>query len=182
MKCSVLAIAGLPGSGKSTLLNELRKIPILSSWQVTSTGDLLRGRHKFLLDNKSFNKDFVSYLNNLSDDEIIILNNMAHDLALKGNLILDSRYAVKNIDGIKEALVVFLTAPINIRIDRQKKSHPEKLTEEIKRDLEKREQWEFERGNSIYNYDYREHGKYHLVIDTSKFSIAEEVAAIMSLI
>src|SRR3989344_9076349 len=120
MTLSVIAIAGLPGSGKSTLLNELRKMPAFSDWHATSTGTLLRARHAQLSKERKFNGDFLSYLNNLSDAEIKILNQNARELAKQGNLILDSRYAVENCRDLSSALLIFLTAPIEIRIARQK--------------------------------------------------------------
>jgi len=177
---NVIAIAGLPGSGKSTLLEELYKLSAFSNWDMISTGGLLRKRHAFLIDKKKFKGDFISYLNNLSDEEIRILNKEARSLAIKGNLVLDSRYAVENCRNLPSAFLVFLTAPLETRIERQKKAHPEKSHDEIKKDLEQREQWELEKGLSIYNYDYRGYKQYNLVIDSSKLTISQEAELILN--
>jgi cytidylate kinase len=176
---SVIAIAGLPGSGKSVLTKALQALPQFSNWDVKSTGGLLRERHAFLVKNKNYGHDFIHYLNNLSEEEIIILNNEVRNLAIKGNLILDSRFSAENCKGINHALVIFLKASLDIRIDRQKKSSPHKSIEEIRNDLEKREQWEFDTGKRLYNYDYREAKLYKLILDTTTMNVDEEVSAIV---
>lgn len=175
---SVIAIAGLPGSGKTKLIGALQAQPRFSDWDTISTGGLLRERHAFLVKTNKYAEDFVNYLNTLSDSEIKILNNKAQALAYRGNVLLDSRYTIENCKKT-QALKVFLTAPLAIRVQRRNASYPEKQMSEIRQDLEKREYWEHETGTRLYGYDYRDHNHYDLVLDTSKLTVEEEVAAII---
>lgn len=179
MQHNVIAIAGLPGSGKSTLLKALQLAPELSTWKTVSTGTLLRERHAELANSSLFAGTFIEYLESLTDDEIRVLNERARALAEKGTFILDSRYAVKNCANVKNPLLIFLTAPLEVRVARLKKAHPHKTEQEIQNDFNKREAWEHERGTRIYAYDYRDAAHYGLVIDSSKYTIEEEVALIV---
>lgn len=180
MAYRVIAIAGLPGSGKSTLLRAIKKTAYCTHWHEISTGGLLRQRHAELLAKGEFQGTFIEYLNSLSNDEICILNKRAKEEITHGHCLLDSRYAVENSRGLSDCLRVFLTAPLSVRVARLTQSHPEKTEEEIKKDLTTREHWEYEKGQELYAYDYRDHVPYALIIDTAKATIEEEVALILA--
>jgi guanylate kinase len=124
-----------------------------------------------------FEGSFADYLaQGLTDNEILILNDEAHSLVKKGNCLLDSRYAVENCKGTN-ALLVFLTAPLDIRAQRKAKDGDD--IDEISLELKRRANWEYETGKRLYNYDYKDKSNYHLVLDTSKLTIAQEVDAIV---
>lgn len=178
---SVIAIAGLPGSGKSVLCRALCALPQFQRWEFKSTGGLLRERHGYL-QSTGYEGDFIQYLNNLSDKEIILLNNNVRNLAIKGEMILDSRFAVENTRGIDNTLTIFLKASLDVRVHRQIKSNPSRSLEEAKQDLEKRELWELNTGEKLYGYDYRDEHSYDLVLDTSKMTLEEEVQKILAAI
>ncbi|MEK6896322.1 MAG: cytidylate kinase family protein [Nanoarchaeota archaeon] len=179
MRYTVIAIAGLPGSGKTTLANSLKELSLLRKWKFISTGMLLRERHADLVKANRFSGQFLSYLGNLSDDEIRVLNNNACSVAQEGHLILDSRFAVENCKNLNNALLIFVTAPLAVRVERQRRAHPEKSYEEIQRDLEQREKWEVERAQRIYGYDHRNTKHYKIILDTAQLTPGQEVEAII---
>lgn len=177
MQYSALGIAGDPGAGKTELIKNLLKHHALAHWKSCSTGDLLRQRHAKLLAEGTFKDSFADYLSHgLTDDEILILNDQAHTLVKNGNCLLDSRYAVENCKGT-DALKVFLTAPLEVRARRRAKDADD--MNEISSELKRRATWEYETGKRLYKYDYRDLSNYHLVLDSSKLTIEQEVEAIV---
>ena len=178
MHYQAIGIAGNPGAGKTELIKLLLKHPMLASWNSCSTGDLLRKRHDSLAKQNIFTGSFADYLaRGLEDDEIIILNNEARALAKKGNCLLDSRYAVENCRQIN-ALLVFLTAPLEIRAERKARGDKIRIAE-IRADLNKRADWELETGLRLFGYDYNDMSRYNLVLYTDKLTLEEEVDVIV---
>lgn len=178
MRYTVIGIAGNPGAGKTELIELLLKHPMFASWDSCSTGDLLRKRHDSLAKQNIFTGSFADYLaRGLTDDEIISLNNEARALVKNGNCLLDSRYAVENCHKIN-ALLVFLTAPLEIRAERKSKGDKSKIAT-IRADLNKRAAWELETGLRLFGYDYRDTSRYNLVLHSDKLTVEEEVDAII---
>ena len=173
-----IGIAGDPGAGKTELIKRLLKHPSLSGWKSCSTGDLLRARHALLEKQGIFKESFADYLaKGLTDEEIIILNKEARRLVKEGNCLLDSRYIVENCRNTK-SLLVFLTAPIQVRMERKGKDGKNSLAE-IKSDLQKRAAWELETGLRLFGYDYRDLSNYFLVLHTDRLTIDQEVEEII---
>jgi guanylate kinase len=180
MQYSALGIAGDPGAGKTELIKNLLKHPAIAHWKPCSTGDLLRQRHAKLTADGKFKDSFADYLaHGLTDSEILVLNDEARELVKKGNCLLDSRYVVENCKDTN-SLLVFLTAPLETRTTRRAKDGNE--SDKIRTELQRRSHWEYETGQRLYKYDYRDLSNYHLVLDTSKLTIEQEVEAVIRML
>ena len=181
MKNSI-AIAGLPGSGKSTLCNRLTSD---LGWRIHTIGYLFRERYnEWKIKENKQNISFEDYWANVvTDDGIYEVNRIARNMLEQGNIILDSRYAAVNAFGLPSCLLVLVKAPLDIRAERNKNNprYNGKSLEETKKILEDREKEEVRRGYELYsyiingNYDYRNENLYHLVLDTSKLTVEEEL-------
>lgn len=167
---NIISISGLPKSGKSTLLDALRIMPAFEDWSVKSIGDYFKDSHK-----KSNKKSlsFQSYLDGLTNEEILRVNEDIRTAATKGKIFVDSRYSIKNCEGLS-SLNIFLTAPFETRVGRVKE-------EDAANALRAREKWELEKGKELYGYDYTDPSHYHIVINSGKLSLMEEMMIIESL-
>lgn len=188
MQYTSLALAGLPGSGKSVLCTALSK---KLNWPVHTIGDLFRKRYEKW---KELKDNFISFedywANYVTADEIYQVNEEARKILERGNVILDSRYASLNALNLNTCLRVFLTAPLNIRAQRNFWSvkYDCKDPDSIALILQQRENDERQRGNVLFgaffegDYDYTDKKHYDLVIDSGVLSVDEEVSQILKLI
>lgn len=185
MNYQSIAIAGLPGSGKTTLGEELSKA---TGWDYFPIGPLFRERHEGMRQNGETIKPFEEWwANDVTDADITAINKEARERLAYGEKILDSRYAVENARNIKQALLVFVKAPLIVRAQRAFDSGKYKERGIITLDsaiefLDKREQDEVRRGQEIFRYDYRDEKLYDLKLDTSMLALAEEVELITDFI
>ena len=173
-----------PGSGKSTLCNKLSDN---LGWKVNSIGGLFRARYEeWKKDNKyiSFEKYWASVVTN---KEIYEVNDEAREMLVKGGVILDSRYAAVNAFGLNDCLLVFVKAPLAIRVKRNEHNlrYKGKSLDDIEELLSKREENEVRRGRELYGhifdgFDYRDERLYDLILDTSKLTVDEEVASVLN--
>lgn len=167
---NLISISGLPKSGKSTLLEALRIMPAFESWSVKSIGDSFKNAHK---SSSKSDLPFQSYLDSLTNEEILRVNEDIRKAAMQGNIFIDSRYSIENCKGLN-SLNIFLTARFQTRVERVSEKDPIQT-------LRDREKWELEKGLELYNYNYTDPAHYHLVINSGKLSMMEEAMIIESL-
>lgn len=189
MKYNAIAISGLPRSGKTVLIEALSK---KLKWKTHSIGGLFRNRHRQWASENNSEVGFEEYWAKIvSDKDILEVNREARELLQQGKVILDSRYASVNAQGLPVAKV-FLTAPLDIRAQRaiDSGSMPKGLDFKIDRmraQLIQRETDEYARGNKIYGprlstFDYRTPHLYDLILNTGSMTIEEEAAHVILLI
>jgi cytidylate kinase len=180
MKHKAIALAGLPNSGKTALVQELlKKLP---GWGSHSTGGLIRKRYEVWKIQNSSTMSFEEYYKNIfSDDDILQINVDAKNLLKKGNIVLDSRFALLNRDDADSVLLVFLKAPLETRTGRSLPAYLDNSPEEVSNLLEERQEVEKRRGLELYGYDYTDEGLYSggLILDSGSMTVDQEVQAIL---
>ena len=170
-----VVISGLPGAGKGELA---RKLSENLGWPVLSIGDLWRQKYKEKYPNSEIG--FEEFWKNVPVDEQVKMDGAAKELMSKGNKIGEFRYAIS----CKElsVLLVFITANLDVRVNRAKKinKYEGKEKEKIKKILTNREEDEVKVGKQIYgeDYDYRELDQYDVILDSSDLNIEEEIRII----
>lgn len=185
---NAIGICGLPKSGKTELCKRLKDI---YGWRSTSIGQLCRDRYEqWISENRDRRISFEEYWGRgfFTNDDILKVNEEAREMVSKGNMILDSRYLAVNCKDLNNVATFFLTADIDIRVERVKnsKEYLGKNEKEIRLILENRERDELKRGQEIYagvfngNYDYRDPKRFHLLINTGMMSIEQEVEVVRS--
>ncbi len=170
-----IVLSGYPGAGKSALASALSKE---YGWPVYSIGGLWREKYKEEHPKKDIT--FEEFWSRTTKGDNIKVNERAKSISEEGRAIIDSRY-VKSLSG-DVCLFVLVTAGIATRAERvsgreEYKGMSAQLLIEI---LKRREEDELKRGHELYGneYDYRDPQNYHLVLDTEKMTVAQEVAAI----
>lgn len=180
MAFTSLLLSGVPGSGKSTLATELQKH---ISWPYTGIGDLFRARHIKIYPNNEVS--FPEYLKTLTLADHKRINDEIRELLKKGGVFVGVRHDCI-ADGIGGVLKIFLTADIDTRVQRAlgTKKYEQKTPDEIRRDLEWREEYECSFARSLYSktYDYRNPEQYHLVINSTLLELDQKVGVILSLL
>lgn len=176
MKYQSIVISGLAGAGKTTLAKKLSGI---YGWPVNSIGDLWRARWRQLYPNQE--TSFEEYWRTTASKDNLQVNIDFRDLAIKQNLIGDSRYTIYLRD--MPVLLVFLSASIDVRAQRAfgLEKYKGKSVDEIKKILCQREVDEAATSKRLYNYDFRESSYYHVSINTGMLSQEEEIAIIKGL-
>jgi cytidylate kinase len=171
-----IVISGTPVSGKSTLAKELSK---QYSWPIHSLGGLWRARYAELHPNKDIT--FEEFWSKTTLEENKEMNVQAKVLFEKGGVIGESRY-VSYLDTSK-CLLVFVAADIGIRVERsqERDEYKGKAADEIRSILERREADELRLGQSIFGMDYRNHLGYHLVLNSGKMTVKQEIEAVNAL-
>ncbi len=180
MKFTSLLLSGVPGSGKSTLADELKKH---IDWPYVGIGDLFRSRHSE--QNPHDEVSFQNYLKTLTIEDHKKVNEEIRELLKKGGVFVGVRHDCV-ADGIDGVLKIFLTAGIETRVKRADgtKKYAQKTPDEIRHDLEWREEYECSSAKRLYgdSYDYRNPQNYHLIINSTKLELQEKVKVILSLL
>jgi cytidylate kinase len=173
MSYTSLLVTGLPAAGKSELCKKLTK---QLGWSFRSVGDKLRERWAILPEDGR--ATFEKWWPTVPLEEYVRINEEIHALAEKGSFIGDSRYALNCTD--LPALIVFTTAVLDIRAKRASLSprYAGMTLEQIRTSLQDRGTDEIEMGFKLFQTDYRSPEHYHLVLNTGKLSLDQEVEAI----
>lgn len=177
MSFTSILVSGLPGSGKSTLIKRLSGI---YGWPVYGIGKIWRDEWARKYPNAE--KSFEEFWRSTSLEDNTRVNQIAKEIFAKGEVIGDTRYTAFCAD--LPALLVFVTCPLDIRAARApKERYPDKNPEEIKAILQQRDLDELKMGKDIFgqDYDYRDPNNHHLVLNSGKLKIEEEVASILSM-
>lgn len=170
-------LSGLPVAGKGTLAMRLSEI---YGWKVHSVGGLWREEWKKRFPNGEVS--FHDFWRGTSIDENRQMNVVARDIVAKGRVVADTRFACVYED--LPSLLVFCTADIGVRVARamQTDRYVGKSADEVREILLAREQDEVRGGREVFNYDYRDVLRYHLVLNTGKLSVEQEVAVVCSFV
>ncbi len=178
MSYKSIVLSGNPGAGKSALAEALSKEYHMS---IFSIGKMWRKKYEETHPLKDIS--FADYwkATNMADNRNV--NEVAKIVFEHGNVIGELRYT-HNLDK-SLCLLVFLTADLDIRASRSagRAEHKGMSISEIAKVLKARENEEVTRAHELYgkDYDYRDPRNYHLVLDSGKLSIAQEVAEINAL-
>lgn len=172
-----IALSGNPGAGKSALAEALSKE---YGWPIHSVGRIWR--EKYEQEHPKRDISFEEFWRKTGRVDNININERAQAVFEKGNVIGELRYP-KNLGS--SCLLVFVTADIHTRATRSanREEYKGMSLPEITKALELREQDELSRGHELFggDYDYRDTKNYHLIINSEKLSIAQEVMAINAL-
>lgn len=178
MKLTNIFIAGPPVSGKSSLAKALADIYGLPMY---SLGKFFREEwaRRYPHGELSFEAFWKS---------TTLQDNRAKDATVReiferGNAVGDGRFGIVYKD--TPTLLVFLTADLDVRSDRALSTlhYRGRSIQDVAKILQSREEEEVAMGRKLYGqtYDYRDVSNYHLVLDSGKMSIKEEVAAVREL-
>lgn len=173
-----IIISGPPGPGKTKLTNNLAR---RTGFEICYVGGLFRDEHSNLIQKGQTDLSFENWWAQLPDSEQRTINKQIRNLAERGGIIGDTRYA-KICEGTS-SLHVFLYAPLEIRVQRAlgDEKYPGKTLVEIEKILRDREKNEVEIGKKLFGIDYRNLEDYHLALNTGRLTIPEEANIIMSL-
>ncbi len=165
-----IVLSGYPASGKSALAEQLSK---RYGWPVYSMGGLWRKKYAELHPDGDIT--FEEFWGRTTPEDSRKMNEEAKKIFENGGVIGDSRY-VSYLDG-SLCLLVFVTAELGIRAQRvcDRDGYKGMSVDEIKRLLEKRENDEFNIGKGLFGMDYRDMRQYHIVINSGKLTVAQEV-------
>ena len=169
---SVLTISGVPGSGTTTIARLLAEKLNLKMIYIGEIFRELAKEHKMTLE------EFGEY----ADDNPEIdrkLDERQLEYGKLGNIVLEGRLSgcVMRINNIN-AFKVLLTADLEERIKRVM-GRENKGYEQVREEIEAREELELERYKKIYNLNYLDISVYDLVIDTTDMSPEEIVIKII---
>jgi len=184
MKYTSIALAGYPKAGTSTLKDVLRKRLDLNSYY---TGGEVRRKYSEWKkqDPKRKVVTFAEYYgSHFTDTDFREINDKAREFLSQGGYVVDSRFAALNCRGLQNTLLVFITAPLEIRAQRAFDNNlygPDHTLKMIKFDLEDREAKEVARGEAIYRFDWTDENHYRsaLILDSSKLTVGEEVEKVI---
>jgi len=171
-----VALSGTAGAGKSALIKQLRETRASETygWPVYAVGQIIRDRYKQAHPDRAVT--FEEFCRNVPHEQ-----NMQFYAELKlrlesSNMIGDSRF-IMNLDPAK-CLRVFLDAPLMVRALRRQGAYPGMSPIQVAEFLNQRDLDDFEKGMKMQGSDYRDPSHYHLVLNTSIMSIAQEVESI----
>lgn len=188
MPYTAVGISGDPCSGKTSLVQVLRA---QLGWKVLSIGELFRSKFEVWKSNTPLQASHENFeywwANIVAGAEIREVNREAAARIAQENLILDSRYVAVNARGLPQVARVFLTAPIEVRAQRAitagKYSNLSlRGSGGVMDILHQRGRDEYQRGNSLFNIDYRNPHDYHLVLNTGLLTPEQEVAQVCTLL
>jgi cytidylate kinase len=179
MPTDTIILSGLPGSGKSTLARRLNE---LYGYPIHSLGGLWREEYKRLHPDGGIS--FEQFWRQTTHEDNLKMNIVAKYIFLKGKVIGDSRYTVHLKD--VPAAFVFVYADLDVRARRalDAGNYEGQDMYGIKNILHRREQDELRMGKTLFGegYDYREPSHYHMVLNSGRMSVEEEVGAVRSLL
>lgn len=177
-KYNSIVFSGLPGSGKSTLVNALTGLLFVDERNIFSMRSKWNEKWKTLYPNEE--KSFEEFWRNTTLQENREMDSEVREFLKQGHVIGDMRYTLA-CEGLP-ALCVFVTADLDIRAERNLSSpkYKDKTIIEIKNILYGRERDELKMGKELYgsDYDFRNPEYYHLVLNSGKLSVNEEVGQI----
>ncbi len=189
MSYNALAVSGDPCSGKTELIKRLVE---RLGWEAGSIGGMFRAtfeswKETTPLRSQSENDFDYWWAHTVSNEIIRKVNLDATDRLVKGNYILDSRYAIQNVKGLSNVAVIYLTAPLEVRAQRAIDSgrypgislHGAGGVMEI---LHRRSQEEYRRGFELYGFDYRDLRNYDIILNTGRLTIEQEHAQVCTLL
>ncbi len=174
MNYESIILSGLPVSGKSTLATMLSEH---YDWPIHAIGELFRAA--WTRQHPHEQVSFEEYWRTISLEENRKVNVEAKKRFAAGQVIGDSRYASYCKD--LPALLVFITAPLEIRAARACHKYPGKSKREIEQILLEREQVETRTGQELFDCDYRDPQNYHVVLDSEKLQLHQEFTLIKAL-
>lgn len=185
---NALGISGDPCSGKTSLIERLAQE---LRWSIVSIGGLFRKRFERWESENSLYRQGVDFdewwANTVTDAEIRKVNREAATRLAQGGVILDSRYIAENAKNIPSVARVFLTAPLEVRGTRALDAGrypgvPLSGANGVMDLLHKRGRNEYEKGQSLFDIDYRDARDYHLTLNTGLLTIEQEVSQVLALI
>jgi cytidylate kinase len=175
-RCIVLS--GNPGAGKSALATALSKE---YGWPIYSIGRLWREKYK--KEHPEGDISFEEFWSRTSKKENLEVNVQAKAIFESGNVIGELRYTA-NLDK-SICLLVFVTADIATRVKRAvgREEYKGMSKQQITETLVRRERDEVARARDLFgnDYDYRDPKNYHVVVDSDKLTVAQEVGVINTL-
>ncbi len=176
MSYTSIILSGLPASGKTTLA---KKLSSHYHWRIHSLGQLWRNQWKEKYPQEEI--PFEDYWRQTSLADNREINRKAKEIFKRGEVIGDSRYAIYCKD--LPSLLIFVTAPLEIRASRSIEKYPGKSPFDREKILKERERDEVERGRQIFgeDYDYREHHHYHLTLNSGVLTVEQEFTLVRSL-
>lgn len=171
-----ILFSGLPGSGKTTTSRQLAE---KLGWEVFYVGGLWRNEWARKYPNAEL--PFEKYLHTITLEEDTEMDNRAHEMLARGNIIGDMWHGIIG-EGLP-VLRIFITAPLQIRAERaqQTNKYDGKTIEEIKTLLEGREEHQLEVAKKIYGdwYDYRDPAGYHITLNSGLLSVEEKISSVL---
>lgn len=172
-------LSGLPGSGKSTAVRELS---LLLGWPLFSIGDMFRKQWQEKYPNAEM--AFEDYMKTITLKEHKEMDLRARKVFEKGNIVGDMHHGAGIAEGLEGVLRVFISAPLDIRAERAKKTgrFNSKTTKQIMKLLAEREQTILNVARKIYgrSYSFNDPSRYHLVINSGLLAVKEKIALLMS--
>ena len=149
-------------------------------WPLYSIGDLWREEYK--KQHPDGEISFEDYWKNNALEDHLRVNEVAKAIFEKGSVIGDSRYTIYCAD--LPALLVFITAPLDIRAQRAVNcgKYGDKTMDKIKKILLEREEDEAKIGKKLFNYDYRDPINYTLTLDSGRLTLDDEINILTYLI
>ncbi len=172
-----IALSGSPASGKSSLAKGLSE---KLGWPVRSAGGLWRIKYAQQYPQKEV--PFDEYWGSTSLEENRSVNHHIKVILENSNAIGDLRY-VSHINSSK-CLKVFLEADIDTRAKRASKrgDYAGMRINEVKKKLQEREKAELKMGYDLLGVDYRNPKQYHVVLNSAKMDVGEEVEMISNIL
>lgn len=172
-------LSGLPGSGKSTAVRELS---FLLGWPLFSVGDMFRKQWQEKY--PSAEVAFEDYMKTITLKEHKEMDVRARKVFEKGHIVGDMHHGAGITEGLSGVLRVFISAPLEIRAERAKKTERfnGKSTKQIMHLLSDREQTILEVARKIYgkSYSFNDPSRYHLVINSGLLTIKEKISILMT--
>lgn len=172
-------LSGLPGSGKSTAVRELS---LLLGWPLFSIGDMFRKQWQEKYPNAEM--AFEDYMKTISLKEHKAMDLRAQKVFEKGHIVGDMHHGAGITETLPGVLRVFITAPLEVRAERAKKTgrFEGKSKKQIMKLLAEREQTILEVARKIYgkSYSFNDPSRYHLVINSGHLTVKEKITLLMS--
>jgi predicted cytidylate kinase len=168
----VITISGVPGSGTTTIGNMLSKELDLKMIYI---GEIFREIAK---DYDMSLEEFGKFADNNPEIDRK-LDEKQLEYGRKGNIILEGRLSgcLMKKNEI-ESFKILLLADLDIRVKRIM-GRENKSYEQVKVEIETRENGELERYKRLYGLNYKDHLYYDLVIDTTDLTPEQIVAKII---